>query len=188
MSVMVKYLIKHQVVTLWVWYRSGHLHKMQVRKGSFKAKGGAPFHTLSQWVPLLEEEIPALNEKYKAIEYAKVEKDTEQSKSLYGQFVSDWWLFYERLNGVEPHYQGKDGQAIKKIIDYLTHISKDDVEARGTWAMILGSWNSLPEFYRNKPDLTFINSKINEIITHLKNDQSNQTKANRDANDLRSEI
>lgn len=127
-------------------------------------------------------------EQYKLEWPALVYSDaTKTPPSQYGLYVANWCDFYYSVNGIRPKFGATDGHAIKGIMAYLES-QHDEHHALATWQAMLQNWHRLPEFYRKKTDLTFINAKMNEIITHLTDGQSTAVQANRDAADLRSKI
>lgn len=174
---MTKYEITHPDLTLWVWYRGGTVAKLQVRRGSF-AKHQAAWPTIAKWVPKSETDIEAYAERWPAIQYKRQGANRDApSGSLYKYLVSDWFMMYFDLFRAEYRFSGVDGKAMKGIEKHLVSAYGDD--ARATWQALLSRWNELPDFYRKKADLAFVNAKLNEIIAHLNtNEQAESEKDN----------
>lgn len=175
-----KYEIKGETATIHAWYRAGLLVKMQVKKGKLNQSS---LNLLADWMPLKESEMDEVEQRWPKLTYSLISGEPQK---LYSQLVREWFNFYERLNGVRPKFTGTDGKAIRGIEKYLNEVCSDPMEALGTWQLILGQWHTLPEWYQQKTDLTFINAKMNEILTNLKHGKSTrQAKAATDADDLR---
>ena len=175
---MTKYEIQHPDITVWAWYRAGKIAKLALRKGDLR---GDAWAKVALWVPGEEGLINSFADRWPKIKYRQVTGTTER---LYKYLVADWFVFYHNLNGLEYKFSGVDGKAMKQIEKYLVGNFGED--ARAQWQAILGSWHRLPEFYRKKADVVFVNAKLNEILTQLKHNE--QFKTDTDSEDLRGKL
>ena len=162
-----KYAIVHEDFTLELSYRGDKLMRIEVKRGRLEARH---ISTAPKWLPLRQQDVAPLRERYPMLEYQEVSKPA----SLYSQYVEAWFAFYEGHTGIKPRFSAKEGQALKKIKAYLESISTDE-EALATWQALLHKWRYLDEFYRKSPDVCFINSQINKILNNLQ-DATSATK------------
>ncbi|AOR29566.1 hypothetical protein FORMB_25490 [Formosa sp. Hel1_33_131] len=89
-------------------------------------------------------------------------------KSLYTEFLDEWFAFYDDFMKIKPRFNATDGRSLKAIIKYLTEISQDEKEALQLWKIILQNWHKLDNFYKKSADLKFISSQINKILINVK--------------------
>jgi hypothetical protein len=179
-----KYEITGRKVSIHATYKAGLLSKMEVKKGRLDE---AAYDVVNSWLPLKESQLDNLAETWPALKCAII--SGSKSVNLYTQFVKEWLSFYCNINGIQPKFTGTDGKALKQIEAYLVKVSIDEIEALGTWQLILGQYDKLPEYYRLKPDLPFINSKLNEIITQINKGTANpKSKAKQASDSLRENL
>lgn len=105
------------------------------------------------------------------IQYEKVVQATK-SKSLFKELLDLYHEWYYHDTGIKPKIDGVTGKHLKQLIAYLRSQANDDSEVIVVFNLILSSWNSLPEFYRNQRELRQINSNINIILNTIKNGKS----------------
>jgi hypothetical protein len=177
---------KHKA-RLVVTYYNNNFKKLEYVKGGYP-RG---LHlAIGKAIPLYESEIKAHLEKFSNA--IRMDLIQDKSKSLYSQFIEEYFGFYEGLSdGVKPKMDGAQGKAMNTIISYLQSQSIDDEEALLAWQQILSGWNQLDDFYQNQIKLTQINSNINNIILQIKNGKStNQArkKAQRNGDDFRQSL
>ncbi len=180
---MIHYKFQSERSTFVATYKRSYLCKIEHKRGENSPR---------QWrgivfsIPHRESGIDAFKEKYTKVVVSEFKPSkTTKAASLYKEYVADWFLFYYKINGTDPRFNATDGKCIKAIMRHFETTHNTPEDARGAWQAILAKWHKLPEFYRNKTDLAFINAKLNEIITQLKNEQSTTNQAKRDADDLR---
>lgn len=176
---MTHYKYQSEKSTFVATYKRGALCKVEHKRGS---------NTPQQWrgfiltVPFHEKDIESFSEKWKKVYVSEFKpgkkKQAPKTDSQYKHYVSDWFLFYHQVNQVEPKFTATDGKAIKAIMKHFESISDSPEDARASWQAILVNWKTLPDFYRRKTDLVFINAKLNEIITHLKDTDNGRQQAN----------
>jgi hypothetical protein len=92
----------------------------------------------------------------------------EKAKTLYTEFLDEWFAFYDDFMKIKPRFNAIDGKHLKAIIKYLTEISQDEKEALELWKIILSNWEKLDDFYKKSADLKFISSQINKILINVK--------------------
>ena len=174
--------ITGRFATIECSYHDGNLKGLKMLRGNLTPSVWA---RIQRYIPHNLDQLEEFSKRTDSLTYAMyVGKSSTQS--AYKEFVEVWFDFYQRINGHVPDFKGTDGRALKQLIAYFQKLHPgDDLAALGTWKALLGQWKHLPEFYRKKTDIVFINAKINEIITHLKDEQSNSSQAHRDADDLR---
>ncbi len=160
-------------------YRNGSLFKAEIIAG--KLLRGS-WVGLCVWVPAQLKDVEEHKKKFPYCDY--ILHDEPKYDSTYKEYVSAWFSFFKSLNGINPKFTATDGVALKSIIRYLEAEAYTPHEAFSTWVALLARWRELDDFYRKSPDLKFINSQMNKIITNL-NDVSKKEN-NRDAADLRS--
>lgn len=176
-----KYQIEGKNTRLWVWYRSGSLQKIELKKGKFTPE---ILKALHRFVPAHENNI----EQVKANDDVEITQlSAGKSPSWYQQYVSAWFNFYTTQVGVKPKFDGAEGKALKSIIQYLDNESTGQQQAYNTFTAMLSNWHKLDDFYRLNMDLKFINSQLNKIIINLKYVTSKTTKGN-SADNLRGRL
>lgn len=166
-----KYILQTDNIKALCTYKRGKLCAVEVKKGTFD------FEHLGELVPVLEKNISAL-----------FTPDTSQAKNpFHSPALEEWNRFYTQLAGVSYRFTAADGTALKQIGKYLHSLVDNDTDkALELWRHVLASWSRLDEFYRNNPDLKFINSQLNKIVFQLKNGkQGSHTAKRNDADDLR---
>jgi len=71
--------------------------------------------------------------------------------------------------GVEPQYDGSDGNAMKQIISYLSSQFKSKEEIKLNWGVVLSSYDKWDPFYKKQTRVRQINSNLSNIINQIKN-------------------
>ncbi len=127
--------------------------------------------------------------------FAQEEKDIErefwkpyhkQKDPFFSTAQSYWLSSYKERTELSYRFKPQCGKALKEIGKHLTEISGNTEQALQTWYHLCKKWNTLPDFYRNKPELTFVNSQLNTILNLLKNGkQTSETASCSAADDLR---
>jgi len=99
------------------------------------------------------------------------EKQGNSVHTLYQKFLELYDNFIQQKIGVGAKIDGREGQAMKTIIQYITTQSKDktDEGVINSWKYILENWGRLPDYYRQKLRLTDINSNLTNILNQFKN-------------------
>ncbi len=172
-----------------VSYRSGKFHKLESKNGRLKEQ--KQWNGLMSIIPKKEADIENINTQYheRGVRYTLMLK--EAPKTLYAKFMDAYFLFYETQSEVKPRINAVEGKALKSIISHLQSICGDDLEALGTWEVILSNWNKIEAYYAKQMELRQINSNIDRIIRQIKDgkgtDQARK-KANRHADDLRQSL
>ncbi len=172
-----------------VSYRSGKFHRLEAKNGKLKEQ--------KQWdglmiiIPKKEEDIQSINQQYneRGVEYTFKVKEAPQT--LYAKFMDAYFLFYENQSEVKPRINAVEGKALKSIISHLQSICGDDLEAFGTWEVMLNNWHKLEAFYAKQMELKQINSNIGSIIRQIKDGKGSdqaRKKANSHADDLRQSL
>ncbi len=105
----------------------------------------------------------------------------------YQDYVSAWFAFYVRTNGIAPKFGPSDGTALKQVMAYLEKVSTDADTALATWHAILAGYHTLEPFFRLNLDLKFINGQLNKIISQLKH-VTDKARKGHNATDLRGEL
>lgn len=119
-------------------------------------------------IPQLDQAIPLFEIKYQPrITFTRIEKETQSDFAEFMEYYSNW--FFNEFD-FEPKIDGVEGSAMKKII---THLTKLDEFPIFIWQQILSNWNTLPEFYMQKPELKHINSNLTFILNNLKKSKGN---------------
>lgn len=98
------------------------------------------------------------NKKVKNIKNDK--KNIAADAADWQEWVDEWFLFYERMVGVKPQFNGPEAKGLKDIKSHLK-----DIEA---WRTILQTWDSQDDWIRDKLELRLISSKINQVLVNAK--------------------
>ena len=172
-----------------VSYRGGKFYKLEAKNGKLKEQ--KQWNGLMSIIPKKEADIQNINKQYnkRGIEYTLMVK--EAPKTLYAKFMNTYFHFHETQAEVKPRINVVEGKALKCIISYLQSICGDDLEALGTWEVILSNWHKLEIFYAKQMELRQINSNIGIIIRQIKDGKGSdqaRKKANSHADDLRQSL
>ncbi len=152
--------------------KSGKLKNMKAKLG-FIDPG-----VVSELVPANEEAMIHMVNNSMWAKKVTIEKD-----HFFSIAQSDWMAFFKNRAGLSYRFTPADGKALKNIGKHLTEVSGDTAKALESWRFILLKWDSLDPFYRNKPELPFINSQINTILNLMKNGKQTSEAANKSAAD-----
>lgn len=151
-----------------ITYRNSWFHKVDRKSGRLPDDR---WPRLMLLIPQNEEGIEWVNQKNKGV--ASLEPAVQEgTKSIYSQFTSEYFSFYEAKTGITPIFRAVEGKALKSIINHLQKITADDAETLATWQALLTNWNLLDSFYEKQIDLRQINSNINHLLNQIKNGKS----------------
>ncbi len=159
---------------LLAYTKAGKLKRIEAKKGFLYAD------TLGSLVPSTEAEIKELAERSEYIKQVSNEKDP-----FFTTAQSYWLGSYKMRSGISYRFKPQCGKALKEIGVYLTQECGDTEKALQIWYYLCRDWDRLPEFYRNKPELTFVNNQLNTLLNLLKNGQTGSTRGSSAADDLR---
>jgi hypothetical protein len=98
------------------------------------------------------------------VKYTEIVK----KKSLYQEFVTAWFSFYESFMMIEPEFNKVEGTNLKKIITYLNRVTGDENKALELWKTILTAWHKMDDFHKKNTDIKYIYSNINRILQNVK--------------------
>ncbi|WP_417289636.1 hypothetical protein [Corallibacter sp.] len=147
---------------LKVTYRDDKFRKLEHLRGKLDS---AMLKQLGRIIPRTETEVDLFEIAYKdKVNYSKIEKE----QTLYSQFLSEWYRFFERYTGLPPKFTGMDGKSLKSIITYLKQIGGSEQQALALWKIILSKWPTVKQFHQDNTDLKYINSKLNIILHEIK--------------------
>lgn len=108
----------------------------------------------------------------------KIEYTLEEAQpTLHQEMVDLWYKFYNDNMGFDPKFTGADGKALKQIREYLTSIGGNPKEALTLWGGVLNTWKDLEEFHQKNTDLKYINSRLNIILSEIKQKASENKSA-----------
>lgn len=166
---------------LKITYRDGKFRRLEYLRGKLDEE---MMIALGKVIPVREEQVKKFIIKWTGkIDYKEIKT---KPKTIYSQFLSEWYAFYKQFVGLTPKFTGADGNALKQIITYLKQLSGTDKEALILWQLILSKWSTLDKFHQKKTDLKYINSQLNIIITNVKG--TNQTNEQVFTNATQSEV
>ncbi len=172
-----RYKVETKTVLCEVTYRRGNLAAVNFKRGAFSLE-------LIKILPLSE----ALIDK----EWMHpIENKRKKTNHFYKEALRLWNDFFVKRSGLPYRFTVADGVALSKIGKHLASLhAGDEKQALLIWEYLLKHWDKLDEFYRNTPDLKFINSQLNRILIQLKNGKEGISQAGKadDADDLRREF
>ena len=148
---------------LKVTYRDNKFRKLEHLRGTLNQ---TMMNALGKVIPVKETDFDQFIATYKD----RVTYTSEQTKpkTVYSQFLDEWYAFYNKFVGLAPKFTGADGKALKQIIAYLKILGGTDQEALLLWQLILSKWDTLDKFHQKKTDLKYINSQLNIILINVK--------------------
>lgn len=147
-----------------VVYKSGSFFRLEKKAGKLSAEQWSKLMLL---VPQKEIEIQRINSEFVGrVEY--VVNDKPKPKTVFTQFMDEYFDFYHAQNDIIPRINVVEGKALKGIIKHLQDISSNTEEALVAWKVILSNWNGLEEFYAKQMELKHINANISTIIRQVK--------------------
>lgn len=144
-------------------YRNGKFRKLEHLRGKIDR---SLMNNIGRAIPVDEDDLESYKIEFK--NRVKYQKKASNPPSLYRQFLQEWFIFYENFMKIKPNFNKVEGSHLKKVVNYLKSISKDETEALELWRVILQSWHRLDKFYRNSADLKFISSQINKILINVR--------------------
>ncbi|MBS9774996.1 MAG: hypothetical protein KGV59_07585 [Tenacibaculum sp.] len=146
-------------------YRNNKFRKLEHLRGELDQE---IMDAIGQTIPVNEDDIGDFNKKwFKRVNY-QIEVKQAKSESLYKRFLDEWFNFYQQMNGIKPKFTGTDGKALNQIIGYFKQLTDTEDEALTGWQLILDNWEYLSDFHKKQVDIKYINSKLNVIITEIK--------------------
>jgi len=146
-----------------VTYRDNKFRKLEHLRGKFDQ---TMLNAIGRIIPVNETNFKAFKTEFES----QVIYTAEQTKpkTIYSQFLSEWYAFYNKFVGFTPKFDGTDGRALKMIINYLKKLGGSEQEALVLWQLILSKWNTLSDFHQKNTDLKYINSQLNKIVYAVK--------------------
>lgn len=181
MSMKVEARIKTLKVVLRLTYTQERLSGIELKKGELNVKH---WESIGLLLPTKIDHVPIKAEAFKnKVSYHEIKP---KPKSEYQQFVDSWFSFFQDFAGF-PHKRltARDGKAIKEIITYLTSI--DQEKPLVVFQQLLSHWNQLDKFHHKNTNLSYINSKISNLLKELK-DVNEQARGEGVDEDFLSEI
>lgn len=148
---------------LKVTYRDNKFRKLEHLRGKFDQ---AMLNAIGRIIPVNETKFESFKKEFKSA--ATYTQQQTKQKTIYSQFLSEWYAFYKQFVGIQPKFTGADGNALKQIINYLKEIGSTEQEALVLWQLILSKWNTLNKFHQENTDLKYINSQLNKILQNVK--------------------
>lgn len=99
------------------------------------------------------------------------EKMESHTPSLHQKFLEIYDDFHQKKIGTGAKIGAKEGAAAKSILQYISKESKVKTEEGilASWEYILNNWQRLEPFYRNRMQITDINSNLTNILNQLRN-------------------
>lgn len=170
---MTDYILElEKVVVIATYSKGGGLKRLNAKKG-FVADAIKAGHVI------------AYNEKDIEREHWKLH-EPQKADAFYSSAIKVWAEFFQKRSGFGYRFSPTDGKALKSIGSALTDIGGGTEKALDMWKYLTLNWDSLPDFYRDKPQLNFINSQLNTILNLLKNGKAtNESHARNSANNIR---
>ena len=170
-------------------YRRGQFFRLEKKSGKLKEQ--QQWSKLLTVVPLIENQITEINQRFlhKGIVISPI--SIKNSKSLYSEMMQVYFNFYQTHNDLKPRIGASEGSALKSIISHLKTICTDDAEVLMVWQTILNHWHKLDTFYARQMELRQINSNIGSILRQIKHGKAfnfNKKQAHDHANDLRQSL
>lgn len=148
--------------TLKVSYKGGKFFRMEKTKGI--AIPRVEMQRIGMVIPPTIEEVPDFQTIFPKLDYTKI----EPKQSMYQQYVSTWFAFYQNFRQLPPRFNKADGMHINQIKKHLTRLSDQDQEGLELFKLILDNWHKLEEFHKDNTDLKYINSRLNVILNAIK--------------------
>lgn len=148
-------------------FRGGRFHRVE------RVRGKMPDGYLKAIGHLLPPREEAVSAFAKALQGKATFTAIQKKKTLFTEFNDAWHAFYEREMDMPPKFSGVEGKALKSIIAYLKKATGSDADALVLWRALLDNWQHLDEFHRKNPDLKYINSNLNRILTNIKRINNN---------------
>lgn len=137
---------------------------------------------------VLSEEAKLTNieeEEEKKEKKKRKEEEQELPDGSYQKFLTIYSSWYENKTGLKISFDGAQGNALKKIITYLSANAKEKNSQGGAeaWQYILLNWGKLDKFLQDQVKVTQIQSNMPNIINQLKNGNSKNKQPN-DTNNI----
>ncbi|CAG2532953.1 hypothetical protein MAR621_03147 [Maribacter dokdonensis] len=148
--------------TLKVSYKGGNFFRLELVKGKKLQK--EEILLIGRVVPVEEASVADYIKVFPSLDYTKV----EAKQSMYQQYVSTWFAFYQKYRELPPRFNAADGKHIVQIKKYLTRLSDQDQEGLELFKLILDNWHKLDQFHQDNTDLKYINSRLNPILNAIK--------------------
>ncbi len=148
-----------------VTYRNKKFRRFEHLRGELDQK---LMDAIGQTIPVNEDDFADFNKKWIGKVNYQIEVKKVKKESLYSQFLNEWFTFFKQQNGFKPKFTGTDGKALKQIIAYFEELTGSEDDALTSWQLLLNNWEYLSEFHRKQVDIKYINSKLNVLITEIK--------------------
>lgn len=99
------------------------------------------------------------------------EKMESSAPTLHQKFLEIYDEFHQKKLNCGAKIGAKEGAAAKSILQYISKESKvkTDDGILASWEYILNNWQRLEPFYRNRMQITDINSNLTNILNQLRN-------------------
>ena len=94
---------------LKVTYRNNKFRKLEHLRGTLNQ---TMLNSLGKVIPVLETDFEQFMLTYKGRVTYTPEKT--KPKTIYSQFLSEWYAFYKKFVGMTPKFTGADGNALNK--------------------------------------------------------------------------
>lgn len=144
-------------------YKNDRFYKLETVSG--KALSNVQIRSIHLIIPPTKDHIleytNAMREK---VTYEQI----ENQKSIYTQFVNEWFSFYADYMEMKPKFTKAEGGSLKQIITYLKSTTGSEQKALELWQALLLNWKQLDEFHQRNTDLKYINSNLNRILNNVK--------------------
>lgn len=97
-------------------------------------------------------------------------KEKKERTDLHHRVIAIYSRFMINMNGIKPQITGQDGEAAKRIIDYLRTIVKGGTDEAVCAALefIFANWQKLEKFHQDQVKLIQISGNMNLIVTQFK--------------------
>lgn len=96
----------------------------------------------------------------------KKKKVVSKADPLIQSFNKKYFEWFKQKFNLEPQYDGSDGKAIKKLVDYFKKNSAGD--PLDSWVVFLGEWDRLDDFWQQKTRIREIGSNIQSMVVQMK--------------------
>ena len=101
----------------------------------------------------------------------------EPKYSLFQSCIDIYDQFCKDKIGVGAKIDGQQGKAMKSILSYLKRqCDGNEKMTEQSWSVILGNWDSLDKWQKNRVKLSEINSDLLNIINQIKNGRGQNSK------------
>lgn len=132
---------------------------------------------IEQKIIIKEKPLPladkAESEKTKEVK-VKVKKEKPANSPLYVEMIKIYSDWYNEKFKLKIQFDGSDGQALKRIINYLKANEAGDENVIKNFKAVLNSYDHWDKFQKRMTRLRQIESNLSNIITSFKNGKTEQ--------------